>query len=347
MIRQPDFKAGPEEKERAPRIRFFKPSELREYEPEAGAVLVGDCHIMRGEVFIIGGEPGCGKSTLSTELAIAGATGKPWAGLPVHFRFRTMIIQNENGRYRLRQEYRARGLGDEIEDAILVSEPPPFGMTLDNPEFLEDVRQALESFRPDLVIFDPWNAVAKDDKAADYSGAFDALRAMLPKGEDKPALGIVAHTRKPKPEEKRNGGTSLMHCLAGSYVITSVPRAVFILIRGNPHDETDNSVVLFNPKNNNGEKAHRTALELTTGGFVPIVDFDWETFDGANGGRKTITEENIQSVLGDSLMLRKEAVKRLAKASRLGRRACEKALEPGGRFASSLRFDGDFVGWQE
>ena len=69
-------------------------------------------------------------------------------------------------------------------------------MTLNNPEFLADVAAVLKSFGPDLVIFDPWNAAAKDDKAADYAGAFDALRAMLPTGNNKPALGIVAHTRK-------------------------------------------------------------------------------------------------------------------------------------------------------
>ena len=94
------------EKTREPRIRFFSPSELRGYEPEKDIVLVGDCHIMRGEVFVIGGEPGVGKSTAATELAICGATGRPWLGLPVHCRFKTMIIQTENGRYRLRQEYR-------------------------------------------------------------------------------------------------------------------------------------------------------------------------------------------------------------------------------------------------
>ena len=169
---------------------------------------------------------------------------------------------------------------------------------------------------------------------------------MLPKGADKPALGIVAHTRKPKPEEKRTGGTSLMHCLAGSYVITSVPRAVFILIRGNSHDETDNSVVIFNPKNNNGEKAPRRALELTPAGFEEIPDFDWTEFDGANGGRNVITGEHIQSALEDALVLKKEAVKRLMIKSKCGQRACQKALDAEGRFASSLRFDGDFVGWK-
>jgi len=342
-IRQPDLSGT----KRETRIRFYKPSELRAYNPDGGAVLVGDCHIMRGEVFIIGGEPGCGKSTLSTELAICGATGKPWAGLPVHFKFRTLIIQNENGRYRLKQEYTARGLGDEIEDSILVSEPPPYGMTLTHPEFQADVKATLDLFRPDLVIFDPWNAAAKDDKAADYSAAFDALRNILPKGADKPALGIVAHTRKPALGEIRKGGTSLMHCLAGSYVITSVPRAVFILMRANSDDETDDTVVLFNPKNNNGKKAPRAALELTQRGFEEIVDFDWSDFDSEKSSRKIITKEHIQTALADSLIVKSEAVKKLMDVAKLGQRACEKALQVNGKFSEFLRFDGDFVGWKQ
>ena len=89
---------------REPRIRFYRPSELVAFESDANAVLVGDCHIMRGEVGVIGGEPGVGKSTAATELAVCGATGADWMGLPVKGRIKTLIIQNENGRYRLRQE---------------------------------------------------------------------------------------------------------------------------------------------------------------------------------------------------------------------------------------------------
>jgi hypothetical protein len=41
--------------------------------------------------------------------------------------------------------------------------------------------------------------------------------------DDAPALGIVAHTRKPRAEERANG-RALLNLLAGSYVIGSVPR---------------------------------------------------------------------------------------------------------------------------
>lgn len=157
-------------------------------------------------------------------------------------------------------EYQARAETERIEDYILVSEPPPFGLMLGSPEFREDIETALKSFQLDVVIIDPWNAAARDEKQRDYSETFDAIRAILPKGKDKPALGIVAHTRKPKPDEKRTGGSGLMHLLAGSYVLTSVPRAIFVMVRGNS-DEADDSVVWFNPKNSNGPCCERTAWE--------------------------------------------------------------------------------------
>jgi len=41
-------------------------------------------------------------------------------------------------------------------------------------------------------------------------------------------LGIVAHTRKPRSEE-RASGRALLSFLAGSYVFGSVPRTVFVM----------------------------------------------------------------------------------------------------------------------
>jgi len=334
------------EKPREPRIKCYTPAELRAYVPDNDIVLVGDCHIMRGEIFVIGGEPGVGKSIAATDLAIAGAIKGNWFGLPTRSRFKTLIIQNENGRFRLRQEYEERGLKEEIEDWILVSEPPPYGMTLNDPEFLEDIKAILESFKPDVVIFDPWNSAAKDDKLSEYKKTFETLRTMLPI-ENKPALGIVAHTRKPQLNEKRTGGSGLMHLLAGSYILSSMPRSVFIMLRGTS-DETDDSVVFVNPKNSNGQCASRTAWERSLAGFTQILDFDWENFEAAGETeRKTIQIEHIKKALIPHSWKRSEAVKRLMSKSECGERACQKALSETGRFANHLLFEGEFVRFKE
>jgi len=333
-----------ENKAEEPLIRFFTPSELRAYMPEANTVLVGDSHISKGEVMVLGGEPGIGKSTAATELAFCGATGKDWFGLPVHAKFRTMIVQTENSRHRLKQEFLARCADSYLDDWIFVSEPPPYGLPLTNPRFQSDVMANVGRIRPDVVLLDPWNAAAKDQGAAEYAGTFDVLRNILPTGKDKPCLGVVAHTRKPKPSERRIGGPALLHLLAGSHILTSVPRAVFMLVRGDHEDETDNSVVFYNPKNNNGSKCARSAWSCTPAGYSPLPEFDWERFDGkAESGRKVIGFEHIVGVLGSGMLPRKDAVKRLAEVSGLGRRACEKALSSGGKFAAHLCCEGDCV----
>ena len=321
---------------REPRIRFFLPSELRDYVPRDDIVLVGECQIMRGEVFVIGGEPGVGKSKAATALAVAGATGADWFGMRMHKRFRTMIVQTENGRYRLQQEYSALNC-EMLDEWIRVSEPPPFGLTLTNEEFQNDIRAALASFKPDCVILDPWNAAARDDKQKDYVNTFDALRNLLPTGVDKPALGIVAHTRKPHPNEKRTGGTGLMHILSGSYVLASVPRAMFVMVRGSD-EESDNSVVWCNPKNSNGPLTPRSAWDRNGAGFTPSQDFDWHDFDQPPENRKRIALDDLKDVFAETLEMElSTAAEKLADITGVTRNAAYNALSKTGRFASHLQ----------
>ena len=101
-----------------------------------------------------------------------------------------------------------------------------------------------------------------------------------------------------------------MHLLAGSYILSSVPRTIFVVVRGTV-EETDNSVVLFNPKNSNGPCIGRTAWERTLAGFYPLPDFDWKAFDSGSGGRKVIRLEHIRKALGDDMSKHSDAVKRL------------------------------------
>ena len=334
---------------RVPRIRFFDPEELRDFASGADLMLAGDCHVMRGAVFVLGGEPGVGKSRAATALAVAGATGPDgpgWFGLPVHRRFRTMIVQTENGRYRLRQEYSQLPCAD-LKAWVRVSEPPPFGLTLAHAEFREDIAAAIAGFRPDCVILDPWNAAAKDDKQRDYSEAFDALLSVLPTGEDRPAVGIVAHTRKPQPNEKRTGGTGLKNVLAGSYVLTSVPRCVFVMVRAT-EEETDDRVVFCNPKNNDGSLVTRTAWLRTGTGYQPIGDFDWEEFENGNSKKKAVTLDDLRKVFegGAKALELSEAVDQLSLIAKVSKPTAYGVLNENGRFAGNLARNGKLISFK-
>jgi hypothetical protein len=111
-------------------LEFLRPSELRDFQPPEGIVLVGDNHITRGSVFVIGGAPGVGKSRATVALAEAGATSYEWFGLKVHSKFKTLIIQNENGRYRLKQEFSELDC-ETMDEFVRITPPPTYGLCFD------------------------------------------------------------------------------------------------------------------------------------------------------------------------------------------------------------------------
>lgn len=329
-----------------PSLEFLRPSEIVAYEPPPGVVLVGQNHIVRGSVFVIGGAPGVGKSRVSVALAISGATAENWLGYPVHRTFRTLIVQNENGRLRLKDEFSTLPCA-ALDAFVRVSPPPPYGFALEQPDFCERLTAACDEFAPDVVLFDPWNAAARDDKASDYLATFKAIRAVIPGGDDGPAIGIVAHTRKPKSDE-RASGRGLLNLLAGSYVLGSVPRAVFVLQPASDAPE-DGRVVFTCCKNNDGPLGEATAWERRNGLFVPVPGFDWDEFRNGTGGkgeRVSITEADVAAVFPNgSFATRKQAIESLRERTGCGQSAAYNALSLEGRFKAHLREDGTFLRW--
>lgn len=154
-----------------------------------------------------------------------------------------------------------------------VCPPPPYGLCFRRDDFRTQLEAAIADFVPDVVVYDPWNAAAREQDSREYLDTFDALKSVLPIDDNAPALGIVAPTRKPK-----TGGRALLNLLAGSYVLGSVSRAVFVM-QAASDDTTDNRVVWTCCKNNDGELGERLAWERCNGLFAPVLDFDWEAFD--------------------------------------------------------------------
>jgi AAA domain len=313
-------------------LEILRPSELRDYQPPDGTVLVGDNHITRGSVFVIGGAPGVGKSRASVALAEAGATGYEWFGLKVHSKFKTLIVQNENGRFRLKLEFSELN-APLLDGYVRVTPPPPYGLCFEQLEFREQLKGVIESFRPDIVIIDPWNAASRDEKARSMLETFEWIRTVIPAGDSGPGIGIVAHTRKPQPGE-RSSGRALLNLLAGSYVLGSVPRCVFVM-QSASDDVSETRVVWTCCKNNDGDLGKRLAWTRCNGLFTSVSDFDWKSFDNPEGEKRAITNAIMAEVFGEEELTRNEAKERIM-AKGFGQAAAYRALELSGRFSSNL-----------
>ena len=325
-----------------PLVEFRSPIQLKNFSPPPGLVIVGDCHIVRGSVFVIGGAPGIGKSRAAVAIAEAGATGDDWFGLDVHRQFKTMIVQTENGEFRLAKEFAALDC-EALENYVRIGQPPPYGLCFDRADFRKQLASRIADFKPDILIFDSWNAAAREQDSREYLATFDALRSVLPTGDDTPALGIVAHTRKPR---ERASGRGLLNLLAGSYVLGSVPRTVFVM-QAASDDTEDNCVVWTCCKNNDGELGARSAWVRRNGLFAPVCDFDWEAFDAPEQDKRgVITESDVEAIFADGPLTKNEAVKELLANTAASERSCYRAVKLDGRFAKHLRLEKGRLLWR-
>src|SRR5260370_18804407 len=217
-------------------------------------------------------------------------------------------------------------------------------MCFSREDFRVQLSAAIREFEPEVIIFDPWNAIARDEKAREYLETFELIRSVLPAGDNAPALGIVAHRRKPQADE-RPTGRGLLNLLAGSYVLGSVPRCVFVMQLASD-DPQDSRIVWTCCKNNDGELGARSAWERRNGLFASVSDFDWDTFDNPRDERVSITLEDMATIFCEKQLPRTEAVKALQTLTEPGRTACYNALKLDGRFAAHLSENHSLLSWQ-
>jgi len=327
---------------RKPLIEFLRPSEIEAYVTPENHFLVGDSLIQRGAMTIFAGPGGVGKSRAVFGLGVAAARGEAsWMGFPIHFGFKTMVVQSENGLPRLAKDFQNLGDAAGLDGRLLVSAPPDGMLAMKNPIFRADLTAAARAFGPDMIVFDPLNSMVSDSQERDIIELLTYLRGMAGDVGTNPALLVVHHLRKPRDGDKQKG-RSMANLLAGSYVITSAARSVLTLVAA-ADDESDPHVVLTVAKCNDGLLTPRSAWRRTDGGFFATADdFDWTAFDGQNGPVAKIREEHILRLFdyGKKTMTQAAGAKQLQEMTDSGRSAAYAALDyQKGRFAILIEPD--------
>lgn len=292
-------------KQKRKAVTAVKLSEHMKYEPNEKLGLIGDGDITKGYqgVTVIAGPPGSGKSLVGDSLAIAGANGRgTWMGRKIHRQFRTLIIQCENGATRLKRVFEAMKANypDLDFDAwFRVTLPPEGGLPFHRPEFRREIARLVEEFKPDVIVLDPWTAVAAEDASKEIIDKLAEIRSMLPAGDNCPALVIIAHTKKPRSEDKGSRGRALMYSVSGSQALVSTARCVYVLLPFTD-DIQDKRVLWACSKLSDAENPPAdTVWERRLGGMFKHCDDNPDEFwnEDRRENRDWLTPEMIRTVL--------------------------------------------------
>ncbi len=287
------------------RLKVWKVGELMKYEFPPHLALVGDNEITMGYdgLTIIAGPGSSGKSLAALALAVAGATGAPfWQGRKIHRKFKTLIIQAENGARRLREDlegYIQNNPGDAkaIGEGVFISDPPEGGLCFNSSEFRAAVRRQIEELKPDLVQIDPWQSVASEDAAKEVIEMLNLIRSCYPSGDSCPGTIIVAHTNKPRADVVRTG-RNLVYNISGSVALVNTARCVYVLLPWTAELE-DHRVYWACVKLNNGAMYAPTVWLRRKGApFLHDPDTEPRQFgkDGSEDERQAITEDELRAV---------------------------------------------------
>jgi hypothetical protein len=136
--------------------------------------------------------------------------------------------------------------------------------------------------------------------------------------------------------------------VAGSYVLASVPRTVFVM-QAASDDTEDNRIVWTCCKNNDGELGERSVWERRNGLFAPVGEFNWDTFDNPGAeDRITITADDMIEVFegGTKHLSRAAAARALQTLTGAGRTAAYAALKLDGRFGNQLHEEDHLLSWR-
>lgn len=222
----------------------IKPDDLKG-EP----VLFKPNFLTEGEVHILAGKAGSGKSYLATQLALAAARGKEFLGMHPARKRRVAYLSFEDSRSKLLQ--RLLNIGKEKSEKIdlqLYTNLSPLiicsGGKTEITHTGKSIAQSLQKESPDLLIIDTY-AQAFLHEDGDNRGSQSVGNWLRKEFKDKTVL-IIHHVR--KAEEFKKIKEVTLDAVRGASALVGYARSVFLL--GVDEDEY---VLLQTLKSNYGE----------------------------------------------------------------------------------------------
>ena len=276
----------------------WKPSDFLAYVPPAGMDFLQDGLLRRGELCLLAGQGGLGKSRLSLWLACCQITGREWCGLGTAGEPATwLFVGNENSVLRWKTDLEAmRANFTDAEWATLedrlrllaMVEPEDGVMVLT--DSCDRLARTLDEIRPGVLVLDPWAAFipGNENDSHDTRDAVAWLLRIVRGHAPDAALLVVAHARTGREHARRAAdGFEAGGFIRGSKVLYSIARAQLNLAPGSADDSS--RLVLAWGKGNNGPRFEPRGVRLNpqTFAYEPDPEFDLREWrDAVDGGTK-------------------------------------------------------------
>ena len=294
-------------------LTIWKPSQILEYSHPKNFNILGEGYLIKGELTILLGPGGIGKSRLSLQMALCQITGREWCGIPMSNEpLRWLFIGNENSISRLKDDLSkmlsqfSKEERELIDECLAIQVPNTIEdsfLSLENKLAKDRIQLTLDKLDPQCVVFDPLISlqIGEESNTKDMQHTVETIMRIVKSHKMDCAVLIVHHSRTGSENIKQ--GANLYdsgNYGRGSKVLFSACRCQINLMPGDK--ENQHKLVLACGKANNAPHFRTRGLEYDpyTGFYSVDESFDlndWINDVDGKRGNKIATIKDIMEAI--------------------------------------------------
>jgi len=242
-------------------LSIWSTSQILAHKTPPGHSLLGEGYLERGEITVIVGQGGIGKSRLVTHLAFCQITGRDWCGItPGGDPAVWLMIGNENSIVRLQNDLDTmlRNYSEAerklIEQKFKLQVPmnmEDYALNFKEDQSKQNFLSTLEIYKPDVLVIDPFaNYVLGDENHnTEVIETIRTIRNLVKSVVPNCAILFIHHARTGKANINQGVGYDKANFGRGGKGLYSACRCQINLMPGDENDHT--KLVLSCGKSNN------------------------------------------------------------------------------------------------